>query len=127
MAISLMMGIVINRIWKKLKLNPSLQRNERIMWALLTICISYGFLYLLSAISFNLQANDESNQNFVTLRQTVSTLRGIFQALSDIIILYMCQKFVNIERRTSSVSNNLSRDSLNQTVFSSLIDDLEEN
>ena len=78
LAISMMMGTVVNRIWNKLKLNPSLQRNERIMWALLTICISYGFLYLVSAIFFDLQASNPSVTAYDMLRWATSSLRGVF-------------------------------------------------
>ena len=81
-------------------MNPGIQKNERIMWALLFVFISYGSLYILSAITYLMWVGSQNNSSILfEANLKISILRGLMISASEIVIMYLSQTFICLDTK----------------------------
>ena len=91
-AITVLLFIGVLKIWRGLKLNPSLQRNEKIMWAHLIFFGLFGLSLLADMVGYFLQMYGIGT-HVVFWKTSFSVVRAISLGLTNIIIVYLCHNF----------------------------------
>ena len=70
------------------------------MWALLFVFISYGSLYIITAIVYHMWGSSQDINRTVVLFEatlTINVLRGMMITASEVVIMYLSQTFISLE------------------------------
>lgn len=90
---AVLIAFAIRKIWNSLKLNPALQRNERIMTVHLTFIAIFIFTSLVMVVA-NIYATKHPNQGGIkALFSFSAAFDGIFNTAALLLILFLAYRF----------------------------------
>ena len=92
--------LALRKIWNSLKLNPGLQRNERIMILHITMLLLFVISSFVMIVSNFIMTAYPHMLSFKAVYALSASFEGLTNTIAMLIILYFCFRFTKITQKT---------------------------